>query len=424
MKNILKIAFIASFCLVWFRGFTQSVLEDGVMEENIQTIRIYPKTTDFQSQMEPPVIQLHSAERLTLEFDDIAYEPDRYSAAIIHCNADWTPSGLKPADYLSQYNEFNVDEYEYSVNTRIPFIHFSLQIPPVTKSGNYVIKVYRGRQQDEVILMRRFMVYENQVKLGATVVPPSKTGDRKTSQQINFNINYADRELVDPINSVKVVIRQNQRWDNAVSGLKPSFIRGDRSVLEYQLFDGSNTFSAGNEFRFVDLRYTRTRGQNVASVKIEEDAVFAETTLDQPRSGQAYLEYLDLNGQYGIFTHDKVNNDLESEYVLVTFNFKSKLLPQPPYVLGALSNWGKNPASQMIYDDKMKGYKTTLLLKQGWYDYQYGLKTPGGYLTESIEGEHFQTENEYEIFVYYRAMGSRYDELVGYTLLNPNKRRL
>ena len=175
---------------------------------------------------------------------------------------------------------------------------------------------------------------------------------------------------------------------------------------------------------FVDLRYTRTRGQNVASVKIEEDAVFAETTLDQSRAGQAYLEYLDLNGQYGIFTHDKSYNDLESEYVVLTFNLKSEPLPQPPYILGALSQWGKNPASKMVYDDKTKSYKATLLLKQGWYDYQYGLQSPDGFQTESMEGEHFQTENEYEIFVYYREMGSRYDEMIGYTVLNPNKRRL
>ena len=171
MKNILKVAFVASFCLVTWAGIGQTVLEDEVKEENIQTVRIFSKTADFQSQMKSPVIQLHSTERLTLEFDDIAYEPDRYSAAIIHCNADWTPSGLKPADYLSQYNEFNVDEYQYSVNTRIPFIHFTFQVPQVTKSGNYVIKVYRGRQQNEVVLMRRFMVYDNQVKVGASLVP-------------------------------------------------------------------------------------------------------------------------------------------------------------------------------------------------------------------------------------------------------------
>src|SRR5690554_2272125 len=420
----MRILFIFSLWLMPSIIFAQSEFDDQVFEDNIQSVRLYPKTAEFSSQLNSPAIPLHAPRPLVLEFDDIAYEPDRYSATIIHCNSDWTPSGLKSADYINQYNEFNLNEYEYSINTRVPYIHFTFQLPAVTRSGNYVVKVYRGRQEDEVILVRRFMVYDNQVKVGAALVPPSNTGDRKTSQQINLNINYSDRNLVDPRTNVKVVIRQNQRWDNAIVGLQPTFIRDERSVLEYSPFDGSNTFNAGNEFRFVDLRYTRTRGQNIASVKMEEDVVYAETTLDQTRTNQAYLEYLDLNGQYGIFTYDKPNHSLESEYVLITFKLKSDPLPHAPYVLGALSNWGKSPEAQMIYDEEMKGYKTTLLLKQGWYDYQYGLKTPNGYSLKEIEGEHFQTENEYEILVYYREMGSRYDELIGYSILNPNKRRL
>jgi hypothetical protein len=403
----------------------QSPLENQVFEENIQSVRLYPKTSDFSSQMNPPSIALHSASApLVLEFDDIAYEADMYSAKIIHCNSDWNPSGLKPADYLSNYNEFNVNEYEYSINTRIPYIHFNFTVPQVAKSGNYILKIYRGRDEDDTIIIQRFMVYQNQLSIGANIVPPSKTEDRQTSQQINLTINYGGRELLDPLNNVKVVIRQNQRWDNAIYGLKPTFIREDQSTIEYQLFDGSNTFSAGNEFRFVDLRYTRTKGRNIASIRIEEDAVFAETTVDQKRIGQAFLEYLDLNGQYGIFTFDKQVHDLESEYVLTTFNFESAPLPEPPYVLGALSNWGKNSASKMLYDENKGVYQATLLLKQGWYDYQYGLKSQEGWETESLEGEFFQTENEYEILVYYRDMGSRYDELIGYTLVNPNKRRL
>ena len=412
------------WCLASPRIFAQSVLVDKVYEENIQSVRIYPKTGEFSSQLSSPTIAFNSSVPLVLEFDDIAYEADSYSATIIHCNSDWTTSGLKSADYLSNYNEFNVNEYEYSINTRIPYIHFTFRVPRVTKSGNYILKVYRARDEEEVIIVKRFMVYNNQVNIGAKVVPPSKTEDRQNSQQINFNIDYGGRELLDPLNNVKVVIRQNQRWDNVITQLKPSFIREERSILEYQLFDGSNTFSAGNEFRFVDLRYTRSKGRNIGSIKIEEDAVFAETTLDQERSGQAYLEYLDLNGQYGVFTYEKQSHELESEYILVTFNFESDPLSEPPFVFGALSNWGNNPESRMTYDENKGIYQASLLLKQGWYDYQYGLKSSEGWNLKKIEGEHFQTENEYEIFVYYREMGSRYDELIGYTILNPNKRRL
>jgi hypothetical protein len=423
MQNIRNLSIIVFFFLISHKMYGQGIFENKVYEENIQTVRVYPKTADFSSQMASPTIALNSPLPLVLEFDDIAYEADIYSAKIIHCNSDWTPSGLKAADYLNHYNEFNVNEYDYSINTRIPYIHFTFQVPRVSRSGNYILIVYRGRDEEEVVITQRFMVYNNQLNIGASMVLPSSTGDRKTTQQINLNVHYGERELRDPLNNVKVVIRQNQRWDNAIMGLKPTFIRVGQAMIEYQLFDGSNTFSAGNEFRFVDLRYIRSRGRNIASVKIEEDAVFAETTIDEPRAGQAYLEYLDLNGQFGIFTYERQHHDLESEYVLTTFNLKSDPLPSNPYVLGALSNWGKKPEAKMVYNEQQGVYQATLLLKQGWYDYKYGMESPGGWDLKKLEGEHFQTENEYEIFIYYREMGSRYDELIGYTLLNPNKRR-
>src|SRR5690554_5174530 len=182
MKNVLFFFLSGTFCFVTTLMAAQTVYKDKVYEENIQSVRIYPKTAEFSSQLDAAVVALNPSTSLVLEFDDIAFDADRYSATLIHCNSDWTPSGLKAADYLTQYNEFNIDNYEYSIDTRIPYIHFTFQIPPVTKSGNYVIKVYRGRQEDEVILTKRFMVYDNQLQVGAAVVPTSKTADRMSSQ--------------------------------------------------------------------------------------------------------------------------------------------------------------------------------------------------------------------------------------------------
>src|SRR5690606_25079767 len=132
-----------------------------------------------------PAIALHSATPLVLEFDDIAYEADRYAAQIIHCNADWTMSGLKDADYLVNYNEFKLGDYAYAIDTRIPYIHFTFQVPQVTKSGNYILKVYRERNEEEVIITQRFIVFNNQLNIGAKVVPPSQTTKRQSSQQVN-----------------------------------------------------------------------------------------------------------------------------------------------------------------------------------------------------------------------------------------------
>jgi hypothetical protein len=417
--NFLSLLFLVSSCI-----FAQKALEDKVHDENIQTVRLFPASMDISTQTTPPVISLNSSIPLLLTFDDIAYEADQYSAKLIHCNVDWTPSRLREADYLTQYNEFNVNDYEYGINTRIPYIHYTFTVPRVTKSGNYILKVYRGRNEANTVITKRFMVFQNQINLGASIVPPSNAAERQRSHQIDVIVNYSNRELLDPINTTRIVIRQNQRWDQAIYNLKPTFIREDLRQIEYRLFDGSNSFQAGNEFRFIDLRYVRTRGRNVASVRMEEDVVFAEAGVDEARRNQAYLEYLDLNGQYVVMNVERQNHQLESEYILTTFNLQSPELPQGPYVLGALTEWGTSADAKMTYNKEKKMYQTTLFLKQGWYDYQYGLKSEHGWDTEPFEGTHFQTENEYEVFFYYRDMGSRYDELIGYTVLNANKRRL
>ena len=421
MKNLLL---GLSLFLFYFSLLGQQVTIDKVYEENIQSVRLFPQSSEFSSQLNSPIISLQSEAKLQLTFDDLAYDPDLYSVKIIHCNADWTSSTLKENEYLNQFNEFNILDYAYSINTRIPYIHYNFSLPQVSKTGNYVIKVYRGRDESQVILTRRFMVFQNQVLVAAQIVPPSQTHDRRSLQQINLNINYKNRELLDPRNSVKVVIRQNQRWDNVKTGLKPTMIREDINMMEYRLFDGTNIFLAGNEFRFIDLRYVRAKGVNVGQIKMDEDVVYAEALMEKPRSANAYSQYLDVNGQYAVFNFERQNHELESEYLLTTFNLQANGISEAPYLIGALTQWGINPNAKMELNTSTGSYQTTLLLKQGWYDYQYAFLSPEGWNTTPLEGSHFETENEYEVLIYYREMGSRYDELIGYVLLNPNKRRL
>lgn len=400
----------------------QEVLDEKVYEENIQSVQLYREGGEISAQLNTPVIPMRS-QGLVLEFDDLAYEPDRYSATLIHCNADWTVSGLRSADYLQRYNEFNVNEYEYSVNTRIPYIHFTFRLPAVQRSGNYILKVYRGRNDDEVIFTKRFMVYDEQVKVGMKLMPPNQTGERMTGQQVDIQVNYAGKDLMDPANNVKVVVRQNRRWDNAKVGGRPTFIREGQGILEYRFFDGENIFDAGNEFRFIDLRYVRTTGRNIVSVKMEDDVVYAETAIGKTRADMSYMEYLDLNGQYIIENQERGSPDLESEYILVTFNAEMQDLEGEPYLLGALTNWGNTEAAKMEYHAGKGVYQTSLLLKQGWYDFQLAFKSGSGWNTLPIEGSHYQTENEYDVLVYYRDFGSRYDELLGYVTVNANKKR-
>ena len=62
-------------------------------------------------------------------------------------------------------------------------------------------------------------------------------------------------------------------------------------------------------------------------------------------------------------------------------------------------------------------------VKQGVYDYQYVWLAADGVLNNTyFEGSHIETENNYQILVYYRKPGGRWDELVGFTQLNSANR--
>ncbi|UZD24034.1 DUF5103 domain-containing protein [Algoriphagus halophytocola] len=422
-----KFLFYLTFALLFssFSAFAQQI-RDEVYKDHIQSVRLFPRGVTFDASIDAPVVPLFTGKPLLLMFDDIAFDPEMYTAKLIHCDANWEKSQLKDNDFLTDFNLFNIQDYEYSVNTRIPYIHYQFELPKVTKSGNYIVKVYRQRDEEDVILTRRFMVYEETFKVGAAIVPPSQTTDRNEAQQINAVVNYSAGQVTNPEAQITVVMRQNQRWDNVKVLDRPTFINESSKILRYESFDGANTFVAGNEFRFTDLRFMRATGVNVDNIRVEPDVIFADGLIDRPRPGVAYSQYLDLNGQYIIETKDRPggNPEIESEYILMTFRLSIPRREDPVVLLGALTQWGNMKESQMEWDEEMNLYRTSLLLKQGWYDYQYGFKSGDEVATHELEGSYFETENEYEVLVYFRDLGSRYDQLVGYVYLHPNRRRL
>jgi hypothetical protein len=60
------------------------------------------------------------------------------------------------------------------------------------------------------------------------------------------------------------------------------------------------------------------------------------------------------------------------------------------------------------------------LLKHGYYNYIYVYVPQGSEVADhkNIEGSFWETENNYQILVYYRAMAGRFDRLIGYRQLN------
>jgi hypothetical protein len=90
------------------------------------------------------------------------------------------------------------------------------------------------------------------------------------------------------------------------------------------------------------------------------------------------------------------------------------------YISGSLSNWTFDKNNLMTYNPVRKEYECTMLLKQGWYNYEYVFMKEGSTngTTTKFEGSHYETENDYNVLIYYRNPHDRYDRVIGSVTAN------
>ncbi len=395
-------------------------LKDYTYEPQIRTVVIRPDFDDPQTFLEPAVVQLGEG-NLLLEFDDLRHQRDDYTARIVHCNYDWTRSKLMDLDYMGEFNEFPINNFEYSVDTHIPYVHYWLTLPAVKLPGNYVVMVYRGSDKNDVILTKRFMVYEPRVAFGSEQNLIGAGSVAARNQQLNFTVNYSRLEVINPLESINVSIRQNRRWDNIANDLKPSFVREIEKQLEYRFFESEKMFRGGNEFRFFDMRSLNNPGRNVASVNRNVKPYEVYIERDKSRRDEAYSQLPDFNGGFVPGNLDYPDPAF-TNYANVNFTLAAPVpYPGVVFVTGEFNYWNTNDLNRMQYDSLTREYKGRVLLKQGWYDYQYLIQSPD-LPPYYLEGSHFQTENLYEIFVYYRPFQPQADLLIGYLRVERNRR--
>ncbi|MFZ2906151.1 MAG: DUF5103 domain-containing protein [Cyclobacteriaceae bacterium] len=394
-------------------------LSDFSYEPQIKTVRILSGLSP-QGIQSSAVAQL-GAWNLLLVFDDLREQRDNYYARIIHCNRDWTKSVLSDLDFMPEYNEFPINTFDFSLDTHQPYVQYRFRLPAVKLPGNYVVMVYRNGDRSDMVLTKRFIVYQQQVSYyreGSLMGPGAMAS---SIQQLNFTINYKKLELINPLDNVNVYVRQNQRWDNVKENIKPTFIRENIHELEYRFVDVYNFFKGENEFRFFDLRSLNYPGRNVASVNKSQKPFQVYIQPDKSRRNDPYAIYDDMNGDYTTDNYD-VRNAVAGNYSNVHFTLSSsEPINGDVYLSGAFTNWSYGDEFKMTYDATAREYHGSAFLKQGWYDYQYVVKSatlPSYY----FEGSHFETENEYEVFVYYRAFQPQADLLIGYMRVHENAR--
>jgi hypothetical protein len=361
-----------------------------------------------------PMFALHGGGRLKLSFDDMRGGFIDLKYQIIHCNSDWSRSEMNFMEYASGFEEERLRNFEYSINTYESYTYYELIFPNedlnVIISGNYLLHVYQDDDYNTPLLTRRFLVAESDLRIAPQMRITSNAGKYRSHQEMDVIVNFKNQRLVNPINEVTLTILQNNRWDNALQGLKAQSARAED--LMYNYID-KLVFPAGKPFRNFDVRSLQRRTVNVKSIEQFADGIDVHIIPDKDRSSINFINYTDARGGFVIENQDRPVTATQSEYVLIHFTLAvPEMQSGDVYICGRLTDWQLRAPFKMGYDEKTKSYKASVMLKQGYYDYYYVHTKDGKTFDHApLEGDWSETDNEYTLLAYWRPFGARYDKL-------------
>ena len=413
--------FAGIFLLVFIQGNSAQgdFYADKIYRENIKTVQLHRTGWDLSY----PIIELNTPDRLSLSFDDLTNQVKNYTWTIEHCNADWYPSGLAVEEYMSGFAQQSIDDYALSFNTYVNYVHYKINLPNddvhILLSGNYVIKVLEDYDEKNPVLVKRFSVSESLASITGRASRPVSDPYRDDGHQVNFTVRLGSLSVHDPYSEIKVAIQQNNRWNMSIRKLKPLFVRGDE--LDYN-HTSENIFKAGNEYRHIDIKSMRYMAEMVKKIDYQPPYYHVFLYPDETRDNGRYFYHEDLNGRYYIEVQEGVNRDTESDYVHVHFTLPMDVpfVHGNLYISGALNNWEFNDINKMVYNFGTKAYELDLLMKQGYYNYEYVFIRDDSLFPDAafLEGSYYEAENDYVVYVYLSTNTSRYDRLITYQLLN------
>lgn len=427
VQNFIKQFFPITIIWVLFQVNTSAqdtIIEDRIYKENIKSVQLFREGW----RLSYPVTELHGNTKLILKFDDLSEEIKNYNYKIIHCDSEWRESGLSETEYLEGMIQDQIDDYDYSFNTYTSYVHYTLGLPnenlSLRLSGNYAVIVYENFDENDVVFVKRFMVYEKLVNVEAEVTRPILSAFRETGHQINLRVNFGSFPVEDPYSDIRVVVMQNGRWDNRLDNLKPLFVRNNALVYDNQ---NDLIFPAGNEYRWFDIKSLRYQSPYVKDINYEAGIYNVDLFPEENRANKVYFYEEDINGKYYVEVQEESNDYTDAEYVYVNFEFpvEAPSLTGGYYVFGELTNWDLHEKNKMEYDWNSSTYKLKLFLKQGYYNYHIAFAEQNSGIADLsyVEGNNYETENNYLIFVYHYGTTSRYERLIGYQLVNSLRRK-
>jgi Domain of unknown function (DUF5103) len=388
---------------------TAQTINEVVPPYNIKTVSFLQNNIN-----QVPIFKL--GDGFLFQFDDLFGNEVNYYYEIVHCDYNWIPSEIPKSEYIQGFDGQRIQEYTNSVNTLQIYSHYQLSIPnqntQLRLSGNYILKILD--ENKEVVFSRKFILYEDIVSIPFQIKRARTVNNMETKHNMEFTIRSKSISFQNPLKNVKVMLLQNGQFNNAIKNIVPQYTIGNDLIYKY---DTQTQFWAGNEFLYFDNNNIRAASNSIGRVDSGSDIYKSYLFTNKARGNYPYSYTQDVNGTFVVRNINATNSDTEADYSWVYFSLSAPafMLNKGIYISGMFNNYSLSPEYKMDYNAEKGIFEKALLIKQGFNSYQYIIADNKGNIDNenALDGNFYQTENDYSVIVYYRENNDRYDRVIG-----------
>lgn len=411
---MLKTLFLKIVLFFTITSATAQVEKETAPPYNIKTI------TFVQTEQNViPIFKL--GEGFQLQFDDLFGNEADYYYEITHCDYHWNATDIPKSEYLRGFDNQRISDYTNSFNTLQLYSHYRLAIPnqftQLLISGNYMLKILNNDK--EVIFSRKFILYEDVVTVPIQIKRARTVSNLEAKHNLEFTIRSSTITFQNPLKNVRVLLLQNGQFNHAITGIVPQYTIGNDLIYKY---DTQTQFWAGNEFLYFENKDIRAANNYVARVDSSNEIYSSHLYTNEARTNYPYSVTQDVNGNFVVKNINATKNDVESDYAWVYFSLTAPTFrsSNDVYITGMFNNYNRTPEYKMDYNEKNGLFEKAVLIKQGFTNFQYTIADSKGIIDHenAIDGNFYQTENDYFIMVYYRENTDRYDRVIGKGIAN------
>ena len=379
------------------------------------------KTITFVQNNQNSIALFGLNDSFEIQFDDLYGNEANYYYEIVHCNYDWKHSDLSKNEYLQGFDGIRIQEYTNSLNALQLYSHYKIGFPNkntrLLVSGNYMIKILN--EDREVVFSRKFMIYEDLVSVPMQIKRARTLNEINYKQNLDFSIKSPNLLFQSPLQNVKVLLMQNGKLNEAITNIKPMYTIGNDLIYKY---DSETQFWGGNEFLYFENKVIRAATNYIARVDANNGVYNTHLYTDNARTNKSYTYNPDANGNFVPLNANASNNAIEADYSWVFFTLSAPSFYEKKniYINGMFNNYAISDEFKMDYNQEKGIYEKAIMIKQGFTNYQYVVADQNKKIDyeNAIDGNFWQTENNYFAIIYYRENNQRYDRIIGKGVAN------